>query len=130
MSELVEVDIITLDDIDKIPLGDEAAYDELEHPCDGAYFLMDHIVFEEELNYFITGTGLPVFCNISGKLKNIGEMDPTISNVLRAKFLKTGISFISSSREKLNFECPNDLYRFIEIKPSIGANWSMFLEEF
>lgn len=130
LNEIVDVDMVTLDDIDKISFEDEVASKELEHPCEGAYFLMNHIVFEEELSYFLTDDGLPVFCVISGHLKEIGKMQPTVSRVLKAKFLKTGISFVSSSREKLTFNCPEDFYRFIEIKPSIGANWSLFLEEF
>ncbi len=130
MSEFVDVSIVTLDDMNEILLDTKAASKELEHPCEGAYFLMDHIVFEEELKYFITDTGLPVFCAVFGQLRNIGKMEPIVSNILKAKFLKTGISFISSSREKLNFDQPEDLYRFIEIKPSIGANWNLFLEEF
>ena len=129
MKEDIDIDVVMLDDVSTLIPREEIQCYELEHPCDGAYFLMNHVVFEEELNYFITNTGLPVFCMVADQLKEIGKMEPTISNISKAKFLETGISFISSSREKLTFDCPDDLYRFVSIKPSIGANWNLFLEE-
>jgi len=80
-----------------------------------SYFIVRNIAFDDELGYFLSDTGLPVYYSDEGVFKNIGNMSPNLNSVLRAKFLDTGVSYVNSNGDELDLSIPENLALFITI---------------
>lgn len=106
--------IDTLSDPVEMILGEEEL-PSLSENIRPPYFIMKNIVFDKELEYFLADNGLPVYYTDGNVFKIIGRMLPTLSSVLRAKFLNTELSFVCKTGEELDLAIPDNLISFITI---------------
>lgn len=117
--EELEVAELLIDLIDPLSIPEESDFEDLgqiipilEEPK-APYFLVDNLLFDKELEYFITEEGLPVYFFNGSTFKLVGNMQPFLDTVLRAKFLDVGLSYVDRDGEKRDLDDPSNLLTFI-----------------
>lgn len=123
-----DVDTIVLDteisNTNSVELEDKIQY---KPPIEGAYFLIQKLSFEKELAYFLTEKGLPVY--FAKTQKKLGYMEPELKNIFKARFLNTGISFVTTKGQELDLSLAENLYRFIRLEGGRGSQLEIILQK-
>jgi hypothetical protein len=79
------------------------------------YLLLSGIVFEEELKYVVSESGVKSYFRSVDGFKYLGLVDLDIALLDRLKFLGIGVELCRSDGSSVKFEKPEDYYYFVRL---------------
>ena len=89
--------------------NDQGLLDSPEAP----FFLLENLVFEEELSYFVTATGVPLYYKIGEKYRPLGYVQPSVSMITKMLFLELKVFLVKSDGTVVDFSYPEDYFDLI-----------------